>query len=112
MYYVGIRITMAPREVIITEGDGKDLTLTRNGFSYAAIPLRILLLTYDEYRARGFNLDDSYPMRPIPADAGKSQCHTWNFCLYTILLVQAYPKPLQLLWKIIIILIARLLDCL
>ena len=91
---------MTPREVIITEGDGKGLTLTRNGFSYAAIPLRVLLLTYDEYTARGFNLDDSYPMRPIPADAGKSQCHTLNFCLCTILLVQAYPKPLQLLWKI------------
>ena len=83
---------MTPREVITTEGDGKGLTLTRNGFSYAAIPLRVLLLTYDEYRARGFNLDDSYPMRPIPADAGKSQCHTLNFCLYTILLVQAYPS--------------------
>ena len=91
---------MAPREVIITEGEGKGLTITRSGFSYGSIPLRVLLLTYDEYTARGFNLDDNYPMRPIPADAGKTQCHTLNFFLYTILLVQTYPKPLQLLWKV------------
>ena len=69
---VGIEITMAPREVVITEGEVISLTFTRNGFSYGSTPLRLLLLTYDEYRARGFNLDDSYPMRPIPADAGKT----------------------------------------
>ena len=69
---VGVQITMAPREVVITEGQMIGLTFTRNGFSYGSTPLRVLLLTYDEYRARGFNLDDSYPMRPIPADAGKT----------------------------------------
>ena len=71
---VGIQITMAPREVVITEGEGEALTITRNSFSYGSIPIRVLLLTYDEYTARGFNLDDSYPMRPIPADGGKTQC--------------------------------------
>ena len=69
---VGVQITMAPREVVITEGEAISLTIIRNGFSYGSTPLRVLLLTYDEYRARGFNLDDSYPMRPIPADAGKT----------------------------------------
>ena len=72
---VGVQITMAPREVVITEGEVISLTFTRKGFSYGSTPLRLLLLTYDEYdeyRARGFNLDDNYPMRPIPADAGKT----------------------------------------
>ena len=81
---VGVQIAMAPREVVITEGEAISLTFTRNGFSYGSTPLRVLLLTYDEYRARGFNLDDSYPMRPIPADAGKTQCCTLNppYCLF------------------------------
>ena len=86
---VGIQITMAPREVVITEGEGEALTITRNGFSYGSIPIRVLLLTYDEYTARGFNLDDSYPMRPIPADGGKTQCRTLNFCLCIILLTHS-----------------------
>ena len=39
------------------------------GFSYGPIPIRISTLTYSEYEARGFNLEDDFNTSVIPIDA-------------------------------------------
>ena len=66
----GIRITMEPREADVTEDGMGTLNFIRTGFSFGPIRFRVLPLTYDQFVARGFDLDSIHPERPIAADAG------------------------------------------
>ena len=62
---------MEPREADVTEdGMGMLSTFTRTGYSFGRIPFRVLPLTYDQFVAKGFDLDSIHPERPIAADAG------------------------------------------
>ena len=46
------------------------------GFSYGAVPIKISTLTYSEYAARGYNLEDDFSPSVIPADAADGELHT------------------------------------
>ena len=51
------------------EGEVAYHQLLASGFSYGAIPVRVSILTYSEYTARGFNLGDEFDSDVIPPDA-------------------------------------------
>ena len=53
----------------IIEGQPYSDVLLVSGFSYAAIPIRISTLTYSEYAAGGYNLEDDFDPSVIPLDA-------------------------------------------
>lgn len=69
---------MEPREADVTEDGMGILTFTRTGFNFGPIPFRVLPLTYDQFVARGFDIDSIYPMRPIAADAGTMLHVEWS----------------------------------
>ena len=52
----------------ITEGIRYHDSLQSIGFSYGKVPIRMYTLTYSEYAARGFNLEDSFDSSVIPAN--------------------------------------------
>jgi hypothetical protein len=53
----------------ITEGIEYENFLQYSGFSYGAVPISISSLSYSEYAASGFNLEDSFDSSVIPSDA-------------------------------------------
>ena len=53
----------------ITEGVEYEDYLMSTGFSYATVPIQMSTLTYSQYAARGFNLEDSFGSNVIPANA-------------------------------------------
>ena len=53
----------------ITEGVEYEDYLQSTGFSYGTVPIRVYTLTYSEYSARGFNLEDSFDSSAIPTNA-------------------------------------------
>ena len=53
----------------MTEGIEYQDFLQSTGFSYGTVPIRTYTLTYSEYAARGFNLEDSFDSSVIPANA-------------------------------------------
>ena len=52
-----------------TEGDSVLVSILVSGFAYGNVTLRISALTYSEYAARGFNLEDEFDPSVIPMDA-------------------------------------------
>ena len=46
------------------------LTLSSTGFSYSFVPVMTSVITYSDYIARGFNLEDDFNPSMIPASAG------------------------------------------
>lgn len=52
----------------ISEDIGTGFAIDASGFSYGAVPIKISTLTYSEYAARGFNLEDSFDSSVIPAN--------------------------------------------
>ena len=53
----------------IMEGEEYVEELLSSGFSYSTVPIRVYSLTYSEYAATGFNLEDSFDANVIPANA-------------------------------------------
>ena len=53
----------------ITEGIEYEQSLQSTGFSYSTVPIQMYTLTYSEYAARGFNLEDTIDSSVIPAKA-------------------------------------------
>ena len=53
----------------IIEGGQYEEALRSSGFSYGSVPIRVYSLTYSEYTARGFNLEDDFDSNVIPANA-------------------------------------------
>ena len=51
------------------EGEEYEEELLSSGFSYGTVPIRVYSLTYSEYAATGFNLEDSFDTNIIPANA-------------------------------------------
>ena len=45
------------------------ITVDGTGFSYGAVPIKVSTLTYSEYAARGFNLENDFSPSVIPANA-------------------------------------------
>lgn len=52
----------------VTEGQPYTDILLISGFSYGSIPIRISTLTYSEYTARGYDLEDDFDPSVIPID--------------------------------------------
>ena len=69
---------MEPREADVPENGMGTLSFTRTGYSFGTIPFRVLPLTYEQFVARRFNIDNIYPMRPIAADAGMTLHIDWS----------------------------------
>ena len=46
-----------------------------SGFSYGAVPIRISTLTYSEYEAKGFNLEDDFDAVDVPNDAADGKLY-------------------------------------
>ena len=55
------------------------LTLSYTGFSYSFVPVMMSVITYSDYIARGFNLEDDFNPSMIPASAGDGM-----FYMYTV----------------------------
>ena len=53
----------------ILEGEEYEEELRSSGFSYSTVPIRVYSLTYSEYTARGYTLEDDFDSNVIPADA-------------------------------------------
>ena len=53
----------------IMEGGEYEEYLLSSGFSYDRVPIRVYSLTYSEYAAAGFNLEDNFDANVIPANA-------------------------------------------
>lgn len=53
----------------IMEGGEYVEELLSSGFSYSTVPIRVYSLSYSEYTAAGFNLEDSFDANIIPANA-------------------------------------------
>ena len=62
----------------IIEGIEYDSMLLSSGFTYDSVPIRVYSLTYSEYAAEGFNLEDNFDSNVIPALAanGLLVCHS------------------------------------
>lgn len=50
----------------IIEGIEYEKALLSSGFTYSSVPIRVYSLTYSEYMARGFNLEDDFNSNAIP----------------------------------------------
>lgn len=46
-----------------------------SGFSYSAVPIKISTLTYTEYQARGFDLEDDFDAGDVPVDAADGKLY-------------------------------------
>ena len=57
----------------ISEDIGTGFAIDASGFSYGAVPIKISTLTYSEYAARGFNLEDDFSPSVIPANAADGE---------------------------------------
>lgn len=53
----------------ITEGQGYIGYFLTSGFAYGSIPIQVSTLTYSQFEARGFSLDDEFDSDGIPFDA-------------------------------------------
>ena len=57
----------------LTEGIIAGFSIVATGFSYGAVPIKISTLTYSEYAARGFNLENDFSPSVIPANAADGE---------------------------------------
>ena len=48
-------------------------SIDATGFSYGAVPIKISALTYSEYAARGFNIENDFNPSIIPANAADGE---------------------------------------
>ena len=62
----------------IIEGGQYEEELRFRGFSYGSVPIRVYSLTYSEYAARGFNLEDDFDSNVIPANPANGLLLRYN----------------------------------
>lgn len=69
--YLGISIEVESDDGLIrtTEGTLPFVPIVFNGFNYGILFVRVTTLTYSEYAARGFNIEDEFDPEDIPAVA-------------------------------------------
>lgn len=81
---VGVSITLDSGEDLIatTEGQLLIFPVSFSGFSYGIVFVRISTLTYSEYAARGFNVEDEFAPDEIPAMAADGMLLLRNKPLY------------------------------
>ena len=58
---------------VIEEGEVLTLLIAASGFSYGDIPLNISLITYSDYAALGFILEDEFSSALVPEDAASCE---------------------------------------
>lgn len=63
----------------ITEGRPYSDILFASGFSYGVIPIQISTLTFSEYAAEGFDLEDDFDTIDIPTDAADGKISHYRF---------------------------------
>ena len=68
----------------IAEGQPVQLELLVFGFSYGEIPVQVTTLTYDQFRARGFDLTEEFSSIIVPEAAADGKlCYHGEFCAFT-----------------------------
>ena len=80
MYYynvyiaLDIRVRGATSVIDVTEGHSMPrIGLSISGFTYGAVTITISILTYSEYTARGYSLEDDFSPDLIPTTAADSR---------------------------------------
>ena len=58
----------------VAEGQTVLLELLVFGFSYGEIPVRVTTFTYDQFRARGFDLREEFSSLLLPEAAADGKC--------------------------------------
>jgi hypothetical protein len=64
-----------------TEGHYPDTGLTILGFTYGSVTVKASVLTYSEYAARGYNLENDFNPNVIPTTAADSRFSTLYKCI-------------------------------
>lgn len=97
-----VQFELLPRMISVTEGQTFSFEVVKqSGFSFGPIPFWILPLTYVQFQARNFSLNELFPTRPpsaasegllpviICVDAGKNRrfepgkcCIQWVYVLF------------------------------
>ena len=62
---------------IIEEGETLTLLIAASGFSYGNIPLNVSLITYSDYAALGFTLEDEFSSALVPEDAASCKLQSY-----------------------------------
>ena len=60
-----------------TEGELILIPVLFSGFSYGQLYVRITALTYSEFAARGFNIEDEFSPDDIPAMSADGMLSLW-----------------------------------
>ena len=76
----GVRIRFLRNMTSSVEGGRVRIIFGRNGYSFGDIFVRITPLTYDQFEARGYDLDNFFPNRP-PAASSK-RLYYYNLIVY------------------------------
>ena len=69
-----IRVFVTSSEGVVnaTEGSLPDIGLSIVGFSYGSVTVMVSILTYSEYAARGYSLENDFDPDMIPTSAADS----------------------------------------
>ena len=65
-------VTSSEGVINTTEGSFPDFELSILGFSYSSVTIMVSLLTYSEYAARGYSLENDFDPDLIPTSAADS----------------------------------------
>ena len=71
----GVQIRFLRNMTSSVEGGTVRLIFGRNGYSFGDISVRITPLTYDQFEARGYDLDNFFPVRPPAASSKRLYNH-------------------------------------
>ena len=83
----GVQIKFLRNMTSSVEGGRVPVIFGREGYSFGNISVRITPLTYDQFEARGHDLDNFFPARPPAASSKKLYNHNfivkvWRIKLY------------------------------
>ena len=67
----GVQIRFLRNMTSSVEGGRVRVIFGRDGYSFGDVSVRITPLTYDQFEARGYDLDNFFPVRP-PAASSKT----------------------------------------
>lgn len=67
----------------VLEGNQVSVIIATMGFSYGNIPLNFSLITYSDYAALGFNIEDEFNSSQLPQDAASCRffLRDWFKCI-------------------------------
>jgi len=80
----GVQLNFGSNVSSSVEGGEVFVTVVKQGYSFGNITVRIVPLTYDQFEARGFDIDNFFPTRPAPASSKSfytSVCVTYMLCI-------------------------------